>query len=129
MHQSILWQTKRVRSSAKVRLPNPNQEKPYERIITDISGNPLYGIRSEHTKDEEIVDLQTGQSNQTYHSPELVLNPMGCSHIFKIIDIGRREVECRCGLMTSFVVGVNFEEKEGKAVIILQQGTFPVIVA
>jgi hypothetical protein len=112
-----------------MRLPNPNEGKPYDRVITDASGNPIYGIRAEHTRDEEIVDLKSGQSNQTYYSPEIVLNPLGCSHIFKIIDIGKREVECRCGLMTSFIAGINFEEKNGKASIRIQQGTYPVVVA
>lgn len=95
-------------------LPNPNQGKPYDRVIKDAQGNEIYGIRGEHTDNEEIVDVRTGRSNMAYWQPEMVLNPEGCQHHFFISDIGHREVECtRCKLATTFHPGINFREENG----------------
>lgn len=92
-------------------LPNPNDGKPYGRVLKDTNGEDVWGIRNEHTPNEEIVHIPTGQSNQRYWKPEVVLNPEGCQHEFFITDIGRREVECRnCHFATSFIVGVNYSD-------------------
>lgn len=97
-----------------MRLPNPNADKPYDKITKDEHGNPRYGYRNPNTPDEEIVDLQSGKSNHTYYQPEVVLNPEGCPHVFHIIDIGKREIECgNCQFSTSFVPGVNEEYRDG----------------
>jgi hypothetical protein len=99
-------------------LPNPNQNQPYSRVLKDQAGNETYGIRAEHTPDEEIVDLRTGQSNMRYWKPEMVLDPSGCEHEFKVIDIGSREVECaKCHWPVSFHASENFRETQGKAEI------------
>jgi len=102
-------------------LPNPNEGKPFDRTVGD------YGIRNEFTPDEEIVHIRTGQSNHKYWKPEKVLDPTGCKHKFFITDIGKREIECeKCNLPTSFIVGVNFFEENGKAYVILKDKKYPV---
>ena len=110
-----------------MRLPNPNQGQPFQRVIKDSQGNDLYGIRAEHTPDEEIVHIPTQRSNQAYHRPETVLDPTGCEHSFVITSIGRREVECeRCQLGTTFVPGVNYTEWEDGPRIVLGPRSYPV---
>lgn len=109
-------------------IPNPNQSKPFDRVIKDQNGNDLYGIRNEHTRDEEIVHIPTQRSNQQYWQPEMVLNPEGCEHAFVITNMGKREVECtKCHVETTFHAGVNYIEEDGKAFIQLHTGRFPVI--
>ena len=82
---------------------------------------PEYGIRNEHTSEEEIVYLPTGNSNQTYYQPEVVLNPEGCDHSFKLTNIGKREIECeKCQYSSSFVLGNNAEEANGSIVVKLR---------
>jgi len=97
-----------------VQLPNPNDGKPFDRIVKDAQGNDLYGYRKEHSPDEEIVYIPTQRSNQTYHQPEPYISPEHCPHDWHFTSVGKREVECKnCGLPTSFVVGVNYKEEQG----------------
>lgn len=110
-----------------MKLPNPNDGKPYDRVVKDEDGNSLYGYRNEGTGEEEIVHIPTNVSNHRYYKPEVVLNPEGCDHIFEVIDIGKREVECkRCHLTTSFVPGVSFQESGNSAKILLNHVWFEV---
>lgn len=97
-----------------MRLPNPNGNKPFDKIIKDKEGNSLYGVRAENTPDEEMVYIPTGKSNHAYYKPEVVMNPEGCKHYFILTNVGRREIECsNCNYSTSFIIGVNFFERKG----------------
>jgi hypothetical protein len=98
-----------------MKLPNPNAVLPFDHISKDKNGNEEYGFRTVDGL-EEIVHLSSGQSNMTYHQPELVLNTAGCEHRFSIFDIGTREVECRnCHFITSFHPALNYTERDGKS--------------
>ena len=104
-----------------MQLPNPNQNKPFDRVSGD------YGYRNEGTPDAEIVHIPTGKSNQTYYQPETVLDTKGCKHVFKIADIGKREIACKkCGWETTFHAGV-MEVKKGKEYVILQEKPYLLI--
>lgn len=108
-------------------IPNPKQGQPYSRTLKDQAGNETHGIRAEHTPEEEIVDLMTGQSNMRYWKPEMVLNPEGCEHTYVIYDLGKREAECsKCHHATTFVPGVNFKEKKGLAQIRVLDHWYPI---
>lgn len=110
-----------------MKLPNPDQDKPYDRVIKDKDNNPVYGIRNEHTTDEEIVYIPTGKSNVQYHKPEMVINPTGCIHDFVLYDQGKREVECySCHLATSFIIGVNMKEDNSGISIKYNNRYYPV---
>lgn len=74
-------------------IPNPNQDKPFDRVIKDRGGQAVFGIRAEHTPDEEIVNMQTGESNQKFWQPDPVISPDGCEHAFFLVD--PREIECQ----------------------------------
>ncbi len=98
-----------------MKLPNPNDGKPFDRVLKDENGKEVYGIRKEHTPEEEIVHIPTNRSTQQYWKPEMVMNPEGCNHEFIITSVGKREIECpKCHFATTFIVGVNFFEKNKK---------------
>ena len=110
-----------------MRLSNPNSNKPFDRVTNDLNGNPEYGYRNEHTPDEEVVHIPTGHSNQSFHQPEIVMNPEGCKHEFIVYDIGKREVECsHCHMCTSFIPGINLFESNGKISIKIKGKKYPV---
>lgn len=97
-----------------MQLPNPNDNKPFERIDKDAEGQPLYGRRTVDGQ-EEIVHIPTNRSNMQYHQPEVVMDASKCLHHFAITHIGKREIEClRCGLSTTFNVGVTYTEENGR---------------
>lgn len=109
-------------------LPNPNESRPYERYYDkqnpDGSEEHEYGVRRVDGH-EELVHLQTGRSNMTYHQPEIVHDPH-CVHEF--ILSGNRELECsRCFLTTTFHAGRNIAEEEGKTYVYLQGKKYLVI--
>jgi hypothetical protein len=107
-------------------LPNPNSSKPYDKVIKDDNDQELWGIRDENTSEEEIVHIPTGMSNHKYYKPEMVLDPSRCKHEFTIVNMGKREVECdHCHLGTSFVVGVNTFEVNGKISILIGGKKYP----
>ena len=109
------------------RLSNPNSGKPYDRVIKDLQGNEVYGIRNEHQTDEEIVHIPTGRSNQTYYQPEMVLNPEGCDHSFKVTSMATREVECsKCFYQTTFHPALNYTEENGHSFITLKDKKYPI---
>lgn len=111
-----------------MQLPNPNNDKPFDRVIKDAQGNEIWGIRAEHSGDEEIVHIPTGKSNMSYWKPEMVLNPEGCEHIFYLYNVGRREIECSvCHLTTAFIPGVNYSEENGQAFVTLKGKKYPVL--
>lgn len=93
-----------------MRIPNPPRGEP-TRTVAD------YAYYNEGTNDEEIVHVPTQRSNVAYYTPEMVLNPEGCEHEFYITNLGTREVECRCGLATNFIVGVNYSEEDNNPTI------------
>jgi hypothetical protein len=96
-----------------MQLPNPNEDKLFERIDTDQEGKPLYGRRTVDGQ-EEIVHIPTNRSNMQYHQPEVVMDASKCLHRFGITHIGKREIEClRCGYSTTFNVGVTYTEENG----------------
>lgn len=102
-----------------MKLANPNQSQEFDRVTQDRNGTDLYGYRHVDGQ-EEIVHIPSGESNMQYHQPEMVLNPEGCSHIFGVVDIRKREIECRgCHLMTSFHPAVNYREEAGKSYIVM----------
>lgn len=108
-------------------IPNPDQDKPFNRIIKDKDNNPVYGIRNEHSANEEIVYIPTGKSNVQYHKPEMVIDPTGCNHDFVLYDQGKREIECyTCHLATSFIVGVNVVEDKSGIKIRYNNRSYPV---
>lgn len=112
-----------------MKLPNPNAQQNYDRVAQDRNGTDLYGYRMVDGL-EEIVHLPTGESNMQYHQPEMVLNPEGCEHTFKVVDMGKRELECsnpNCRLMTSFHPAVNFLEEEGKAYVLLNRKQYEIL--
>lgn len=110
-----------------MRIANPFNNRPFERIDKDKNGNEEYGYRIVDGI-EEIVHLPTGRSNMTYYEPEKVTHFDGCNHEFRIINIGLREVECRlCEYQTLFHPAINFKEVEGKAYITLKNTDYPVI--
>lgn len=111
-----------------MRLPNPNQNKPFDKVYNDQHGLPLYGIRNPNTTDEEVVDIRSGTSNQTYYQPDTVMNPQGCGHEFTVVNMGKREAECRnCQLPITFIPFVNFKESKGTATITIKNTSYPVI--
>ena len=86
---------------------------------------PERGIMAEATtmtvlEDGETVDLKTGKSDSKYWQPEKVFDPTGCIHVFQIIDVGKREIECTktCGWVRDFHPGVNFKEENGRMFLI-----------
>jgi hypothetical protein len=107
-------------------LPNPNSSNPYERVIKDQNGEELYGIRNEHTPEEEIVHIPTSRSNQQYWQPEKVLDPTGCKHTFQITSVSKREIECsKCHFETTIHLGINYTEVKGKGYIVLNDKKYP----
>lgn len=108
-------------------LPNPNSNIPYEKVYVDKYGEKTHG---ERTIDglTEIVDLKTGKSNMTYIQPEPVTHYEGCDHSFKILNIGRREVECsKCNYQLTFHVVENYTEENGNGYIVLNKVKYPLI--
>lgn len=105
-----------------MRIPSPTHNLPYDKVIEETSPDgtkhPLYGIRNPNTTQEEIVHLDSGNSNQSYYIPDMVLNPEGCDHDFIMTHIGKREIECsKCNYATSFILGVNASEKNGNCFV------------
>lgn len=104
-----------------MKLTNPDEGKKFDRVAGE------YGYRKEGTRDEEIVHIPTGRSNQAYYQPEMVMNPEGCDHDFVLTSIGMREVECsRCHYGITFHAGINYTEREGTSYITLHGTEFPV---
>jgi len=102
-------------------LPNPNSSKKFDRIQGD------YGYRNVDGQ-EEIVHIPTDTSNMAYWKPETVLDPSNCTHELELIDIGKREVECRnCHWALSFNAGDNYFEEDGKAYIVFKNRKFPIL--
>lgn len=112
-----------------MRITNPYKDIPYERVAKDRFGNDEYGYRTVDGV-EEIVHLPTDRSNMEYHVPEVVTHYDNCEHVFRVVNMGIREVECtnvQCRLLTSFHPAVNFKEVDGKAFIILNRREYPLI--
>lgn len=102
-----------------MKINNPYQTLPFEKVTNDKQGQQEYGFRTVDGL-EEVVHIPSGKSNMNYYVPEVVTRYGGCDHIFKIVNMGIREVECRnCHLLTSFHPAVNYREENGKAYIIL----------
>lgn len=110
-----------------MRLPNPNQHKEFDEVRSDVNGNPEYGIRHDDDGTPEYVHIPTNRSNHAYFQPDVVMDPSGCSHDFRIINMGKREIECvHCRYETSFHAGRNyFEDGTGSFVEVLG-GRYPV---
>lgn len=93
--------------------------------------NPKSGLRKVTStvvvpEDAEIIDLETGESDSKYWQPETVLNPEGCSHVFALVDVGKREVQCKkCTLSTTIHLGINVRENPSLQVN-LQSHWYPV---
>lgn len=104
-----------------MKIANPPRGEP-----TRVAGD--YAYYGEGTPDEEIVHVPTQRSNVAYYTPEMVLNPEGCDHEFYITDIGKREIECRCGLATTFIAGINYFEEGNNHTIKFKDKTYPVKV-
>lgn len=117
-----------------MQLPNPLKDKPFDEVLKEANPDPTkepidkWGVR--HTNGgDEIVDLTTGQSNTKYWKPEMVINPQDCNHVFHLIDVLKREIECeKCTFSTNFIVGINFIEKKDKLFIRLQNKKYPILV-
>lgn len=107
-------------------LPNPNQAQPFEIEYTNEQGDKIYG---ERTVDglKEIVDLKTGKSNMTYIKPEPVTFYDGCTHEFRMLNVGTREIECeKCQFQLTFHVTENYFEEDGKAFVLLNKRKYPI---
>jgi hypothetical protein len=110
-----------------MKIPGPKTGQRYDRIIKDQNDNPIYGIRNEHSSDEEIVHIPSGTSNSNYYIPEPYLTPIEHQHDFVIVDMAKREIQCKvCNFHTSFVVGINFVEENEQAFVILKDKKYPV---
>lgn len=101
-----------------MKLPNP-PETPFEKETEE------YGYRTTFGQ-EEIVNKKTGQSNMSYYQPEPVVSPKNHDHTFKILDIGKREFECKCGWQVTANVTQIIENKKGMF-LKLHQGKYPVL--
>lgn len=100
-----------------------------ERVVEYVPvnpNNPNAGIRAVEKTitiplDGESVDINTGESDTKYWQPDTVLDPTGCNHRFKIIDVGQREIQCEsCGFATTIHLGINFKEANGVPKVRLQ---------
>lgn len=110
-----------------MRLPNPNENQPFDRVSKNAQGLPEWGYRHEGTPDEEIVHIPTNRSNQTYYQPQRVLYPEGCEHTFHVIDMGKREIECsRCQWATSFHPAHNYQESDGQGYVTILGHPYPI---
>jgi hypothetical protein len=109
-----------------MQLPNKDQDKEFDRIDTDPTGQPLYGRRMVDGH-EEIVHIPTKRSNMQYWQPDVVLDASKCVHRFLVTSVGKREIECiKCGLSTTFNVGVTFTEENGNKYFWLHGAWHPV---
>lgn len=93
------------------------------------SEHPEYGLMSIYDTEEVPVDPDIEGATK-YWQPELVMGGE-CSHVFRVVNMGLREVECTnplCRLLTAFHPAVNFREQGGKASIILNYKEYPVLV-
>lgn len=113
-----------------MKIANPNQSMPYAEVTQDAQGNDAWGTRIVDGL-EEIVNLQTGESNMSYHTPEVVTHYENCDHKFKIVNVGIREIECLnpvCRLTTSFHPAVNYEEINGTPYVTLNNHGYEIIL-
>lgn len=102
-----------------MRLPNPYNDLPYERVSQNKDGQDEYGYRMVEGV-EEIIHIPSGKSNMSYHKPEKYTFFENCTHVFRVVDIRMREVECKnaqCHLLTAFHPAVNYREENGKGYI------------
>lgn len=107
-------------------LPNPNSNKPFDEVLKDKEGQDQYGVRKIDGH-EEIVHIPTQQSNMKYWKPEMVMNPVGCSHQFDITNLGSREIECnKCGFGTQMHLGINTTEDSSGLKISLKNKSYPI---
>lgn len=102
-----------------MRIANPNSSLPFETVTKGMQGQDEYGFRIVDGI-EEVIHIPSGKSNMNYYIPEVVTRYGDCTHVFKVVNMGLREVECQnCNLLTSFHPAVNYREENGNAYIIL----------
>lgn len=110
-----------------MKIANPQAGQKFDVVYKDHMGNPTYGVRNPNTADEEIVHIPSNKSNQNYYIPDVVLDPTGCEHDFIVTDVNKREIECnKCQYESSFVLGVNAEERDNKLQVILNKKTYSI---
>lgn len=111
-----------------MKINNPNQGIPFDSVSKNKDGEDEYGYRTIDGL-EEVIHIPSGKSNMNYYVPEVITRYGDCTHLFKIVNMGIREVECRnCQLITSFHPAVNFKEENGKAYIKLNGREYEIAV-
>lgn len=109
-----------------MKLPNPNTNIPFSRVITDQEGNKEWGYRTVDGQ-EEIVHIPSNRSNMEYWQLEPVLSPENHTHSFIFTDIAKREIECEsCHYPTSFNAGTEYFEDNGAAFVVIKKRKYPV---
>lgn len=108
------------------KLPNPNEGKPFDRVSKGLNGEDEYGFRRTDDGVEEVVHIPSGKSNMQYWQRESVLDPSKCKgHEFRVVDMGKREIECEnCPFQTSFHPR-DHREKDGKAWVRINKKEYP----
>lgn len=108
-----------------MKINNPYQTLPFEKVTNDKQGQQEYGFRTVDGL-EEVVHIPSGKSNMNYYVPEKVLNPEGCNHVFNVINIGLREIECGgCKLTTSFHP-TSLKESDGKIMVVINKREYEI---
>ena len=101
----------------------PNEIKEF---LYDQGGNATHEVRNPGDFWEEIIDLKTGKSTLKTHRLESVLNPEGCSHDFRTIDMGKREAECsKCRVGVTYIVGQTLKVSAGDSKVYYHGKYFP----
>lgn len=76
--------------------------------------------------DADLDDATTGRQLTRYWQPEKVLDPTGCDHKFKIVNMGNRECECdKCHIGFTFHVK-DFLEENGIASVLYEENRYPI---
>lgn len=110
-----------------MKIDNPYHSVPFENVSKDKQGQEEYGYRTIDGL-EEVIHIPSGRSNMNYYKPEIITRYGDCQHVFRIVNMGIREVECRnCQLLTSFHPAVNYIEREGKSYIRLNGKEFEIL--
>ncbi len=108
-----------------MKIDNPYENKKFDTVAKDKEGNDEYGFRTVDGV-EEVVHIPSGKSNMTYYSPQPVLRPEGCAHVFNEVNGGLREYVCnKCNYgLTAHITQLN--DLQGTLFVTVGDVNYPV---